>query len=148
MDHVDLNATAASNVVVNVVNTVNDYTGGVIDVPTGAVVKGVYISFNVGAVAGSAGSTSFDWYIWKNPSGTFTPPTPGVTGGDNKRRHILHEEKGIVNPQGASFMLFKGYIAIPKGRQRMGEQDILQIVYRSTLTNVSVCIKSIYKFFT
>lgn len=136
---------AATVSAVNLVTAVDDFTGAAATVPTGATVKSVYLFVQILPTAGTA---NVDWYIWKNPAGALTPAVPGVVGGNPMRRYVMHEEKGIPGnaADGAYPLTFKGVIKIPRGRQRFGEGDVLQIRLRGA-DIYNACVKCIYKFY-
>ncbi len=123
----------------------NVYSGGVTSVPVGATVSSVYLFVQI---LPSTGTANVDWFIWKNPANNLTRPVPGAVGGDKNRRHVLHEEKGIPGnaADGAYPLTFKGVVKIPKGRQRWGEDDNLEIVLSGADVH-NICIKCIYKFY-
>lgn len=145
VDGVFLGVTAASVTVVSLAATVNDYVGGVTEVPIGAKVSSIYLF--VQSISDGTGIANHDFYITKFPSGV-TMPVPGATGGDLNRKFILHEEKGIPgnNSDGAAPLTFRGVIRIPKGRQRFAEGDVLQLRLRGA-DAYSACVKCIYKFY-
>ncbi len=125
---------------------VNDYAGGVTEVPIGAKVMSIYL---FASIQQTVVNSNIDWYIWKGPGNiTATMPVPGVTGGDQNRKYILHEEKGLPGlvTNGAPPHIFRGVIRIPKGRQRFGEADRLEIKARGAGI-YDYCIKAIYKFY-
>ncbi len=127
---------------------VNDYTGGNTDVPTGSVVKSIYIFVQI--ISTGTGTANCDFYIAKCPANVRNSlPDPGSTGGAAQRKFILHEEKGIPgnSSDGAYPLTFKGVVKIPRGRQRMAEGDVIVLITRGTDAH-NVCFKSIYKFYT
>lgn len=130
--------------VVTLAATINDYAGGVADVPIGAKVSSVYLFVQM---LPTAGTSNIDWFVAKFPTGV-TFPVPGATGGHISRKYILHEEKGLPGnaADGAYPATFKGVIKIPRGRQRFGEGDFLQIHLRGVDIS-NACIKCIYKFY-
>jgi len=145
-DSVNLGVAAATVTTVVVGLAVNDYTGGNTEVPVGAKVSSVYLFQQI---LPSLGTANVDWYIWKGPGSlTASMPVPGATGGAQNRRYILHEEKGIPGNagDGAYPLTFKGVIKIPKGRQRFGEGDTIELRIRGT-DIYNACTKAIYKFF-
>ncbi len=96
-----------------------------------------------------------DWYIIHNPGNVFTTvfdagnnPTPGSTGVHLNKRHIFHTEKGLAGGGDASTagvpMIFKGVIKIPRGRQRVGQNDRIMINHRANFAT-KFCIQAIYK---
>ncbi len=144
LDATSIGVAAAVNTGITLAQTVNDYTGGVVDVPIGAKVSSVYIFVQIIAQAAEG---VMDFYIAKRPAGVILP-TPGTTGGNQARKFILHEEKGIPGTfnNGASPLTFRGVIKIPRGRQRFAEGDDLTIQLRGSVA-YSLCIKCIYKFY-
>jgi len=127
---------------VSLATVVNDYIGTVGTVPIGAKISGIYIFVQI---IETAATSNVDWFVIKFPAGV-TPPVPGATGGTTSRKYVLHEEKGIPGnaSDGAYPATFKGFIAIPKGRQRMAEGDLIQIRLRGTGI-YNACVKCIYK---
>lgn len=146
VDSTTLGVAAAVVTNVNVADAVNDYTGVVSDVPIGAKVAGVYLFLQVQQ---QAVNSNVDWYIWKGPNLlTPTMPVPGATGGDPSRKYILHEEKGIPGPMnnGSPPLTFRGFIKVPRGRQRFAEGDRMQVKIRGAAV-YDTCLKCIYKFY-
>ncbi len=146
VDGVFLAVGAAVVTAVNLAISVNNYAGLVTDVPIGAKVSSVYLFVQILPTAGTA---NVDWYIWKGPLVlNASMPVPGATGGDPNRKYILHEEKGIPGnaADGAYPLTFKGVIKIPRGRQRFGEDDRLQLKLRGADIH-NACVKCIYKFY-
>ncbi len=144
VDGVFLAVAAATVTSVTLAATVNDYTGGVTEVPIGAKVSSVYLFVQALPTAGTA---NIDWFIAKRPSGV-TLPVAGATGGSPSRKFILHEEKGIPGnaADGAYPLTFKGVIKIPRGRQRFAEGDALILNIRGA-DIYNACVKCIYKFY-
>ncbi len=96
-----------------------------------------------------------DWYIIHNPGNVFAAvfdaannPTPGTTGIHLNKRHIFHTEKGLAGGGDVSLaglpMIFKGVIKIPRGRQRVGQNDRITINHRTNFAT-KFCIQAIYK---
>ncbi len=145
-DKTDLGVAASTNTDAIVMDTLDDYAGAVNTCATGSVIKSVYIFWQ--GINDSVVS-NIDMYIMKCPSDVFdSRPVPGITGGNNKRKYVLHEEKGIpghVNA-GAPPITFRGVIRIPRGRQRMGEGDKIFLRYRSA-SAANFCVKAITKVF-
>ncbi len=143
-------AAPSTNVLLNTTAGTAWVDAGDSSVPQGCHVYGMYLS--VYAVADGAPDTTtpiIDWFIAKNPSGSLTLPPPGSTGGNENRRFILHEGKGLLgfDTVGAPRKLFEGVIKIPKHMQRMGRDDEITLVIESVAHNGFFCIKTIYKFF-
>ncbi len=146
VDSTQLNVAAGTNTLVSVAKSVSDYTGGVTEVAVGSVIKSVYLFVQILPVAAVA---NVDFFVAKVPANVVNNlPVPGVTGGSDQRKYILHEEKGIPGnaTDGAYPLTFRGVIRIPKGRQRMAESDEIVVKLRGTDLH-NFCIKCIYKFY-
>ncbi len=119
-------------------------------IPIGATVSSIYLSIFV-FLDGAIGATSpvIDWFFAKNPANNLTLPLPGATGGNENRRWVMHEEKGLAPSidDGGTPMVFKGVLKIPRGRQRMGVDDELIIRILSAGHPGFFCLKCIYKFY-
>ncbi len=127
--------------------------------PTGSKVSSFFLSVYVIAEGGEVATEVplVDWYIIHNAGTTWTAfsatqfPTPGATGIHKNKRHIFHTEKGLAGGGDVSLaglpMIFKGVIRIPKGMQRVGEDDKISLMMRTNF-NSKVCIQAIYKHYT
>lgn len=136
---------------IDLVNTVNNYTGTVGTVAIGATILGFYLETSSNNVDNIVGRT--DWFICKRPKnrsiGDF--PTPGATGGHALRNLIFHESKGIgqgtATTGGGQSTRMREFIKIPRGFRRCAENDKWTIRVGSS-ENYSFCLKAIYKWYT
>ncbi len=134
-----------------IANAVNDYTGIVSDVQIGCHIKAVWIEYSYQFTQTAQGR--MDMYLCKKPgvASITAYPVPGSTGGDNARKFIFLERKGLGNVPSAAAGTdsvsrgFAGWVKIPKRYQRMGENDQFIIRFGSS-SNYSVCNKIIYKW--
>ncbi len=128
-------------------------------VPTGAKVHSFYLSVYIISEGGEVANEVplMDWYIIKNPGNawgtTFDSdnlPTPGATGVHKNKRWIIHTEKGLTGGGDASLsgvpMIFKGVIRIPRGMQRIGEDDKFLLCTRANFAS-KICSQAIYKHY-
>ncbi len=148
VDGTFLTVAAATTTTMILAIGVDNYTGGVTQVPIGAKLASVYIFVSVQQ---QAVNSNIDFFIAKAGFSTVAVlkgVVPGATGGDKNRKYILHEEKGLPGPMnnGSPPHIFRGVIRIPKGRQRMGEGDELFINIRGAAA-YDACVKCIYKFY-
>ncbi len=147
-------ATVASTVSTTVLADATDGTAwvdaGNTSVPQGCHIKSIFISIYI-QLDESIGVSNpiIDLYIAKSPGDDLTFPEPGATGGDDNRRWIIHEEKGLSSDiaQGGLPMIFKGVIKIPRKMQRMGRNDALFLKILTENHKAFFCVKCIYKFF-
>jgi len=144
VDGVFLNVAAGVTTDFAVVQSVNDYTGGIGTCPIGAHVKSIYIEASYNGPTG--GQARMDWFIGKSPGNNLTLPIPGATGGDDNRKWIFHESKGMMPSEEGGIAKKSGWIRVPPKMQRMGEDD--RILIRIGASSVySWCGKTIYKWY-
>jgi len=128
---------------------VNNYTGGVGDCPIGCKLFGMDLFLQCSPDSVTQGLT--DMYVAKIPGGitTSSMPIPGATGGNENRKYILHEQKGIPGGQVAGALPTQWHmrVRIPKGRQRMAENDKVIVRFRNTNT-YNACVKAVFKWYT
>ncbi len=121
------------------------------DVERGCVIKAIWIEFWISATAvvAPAVTNGIDCYLWKNPGSNLTSPTPGTEGTSNEKRFIFRVWKGLIGTRTEGFepYTFKGWIKIPKGKQRMAANDLWQIVLLSSGVNAIFCHKFVYKWY-
>ncbi len=121
-------------------------------VETGSTVKSLFIEFNLNGVDNSGVVQVFHWYVWKNPSGVITSPTPS-TYDTNLKRHILKRGMEMLPEiplgSGGTVQTKRVFVVkIPPRMRRIGEGDELQLVYISTSSSgINFCGISIYKEF-
>ncbi len=153
IDVTSLTVAAGVTTDISVATSINDYTGGVGTCPLGSTILGFYIEASVIDVSGSDLSNRIDWYLGKkdlNPT-ISTYPVPGATGGSPLRRHIFHEEKGILPSaaavgRGVQQVRTRTFVRVPKSKRRMQESGEWFIRAGSS-GSYSVCYKIIYKWF-
>ncbi len=111
----------------------------------------IWVEFWIYATADSAvGVTNgFDLYMMKNPGANLTTPTPGTVGSSNEKKFVFKMWKGLIGARtdGAYPYNWKGWIKVPKVYQRMGTDDLIQLVGVSTGVNAVFCHNIIYKWF-
>ncbi len=121
-----------------------------VKVPVGCHIHSMYLSvFVVIDESTQAATPLVDWFVCKNLGNNLTFPEPGATGGNDNRRYILHEEKGLTADVGGSGapMIFRGVIKIPKHLSRFGLQDKFQFRLLTENHVAYFCVKAIYKFY-
>ncbi len=121
------------------------------DVSQGCKIKAIWceIWIQSSAVAAEGISVFVDAYIWKNPGANLTAPAPTSVGTSNEKKFVFKQWKGLIGSrtQGTPFYFWKGWLRIPKIYQRMGTDDLLQLVFRSEGTASLLCSEFIYKWY-
>ncbi len=121
------------------------------DVSQGCQIKAVWLELWIYASEEQipAITNGIDAYIWKNPGANLTAPTPGSVGTSNEKKFVFKSFKGLVGArtQGSLPYSWRGWMKIPKIYQRMGTDDLLQLVFVGTGADVIVCTNFIYKWY-
>ncbi len=143
-----INLANVGNVVSNIslATTVNDYVGTVGTCPLGAAIKGFELQISY---ASSLVPARMDWYLIKNVGSQIVGPTPGQIGGNVARRWVIHEEKGLGVDKAQGNKKTTIHLNIPKRYWRMGEGDIWQLLFGTSLgagDTYDLCLKAIYKW--
>ncbi len=116
------------------------------EVVEGSSIKAVYVE--LWGRAGSTTPTSGQMVIYKRESNAGNPTAAqmaALDGWDNKR-NILYTTMGLFNDQDAdAIALFKGWIKIPRGKQRWGLGDNLTITIFAASIDLQVCGFATYK---
>jgi len=89
-------------------------------------------------------------YVWKNPGGNLTRPTPNAVGVDDNKRFVVHQEMTMIENKGQGSnarTLFNGVVVVPKGMRRMGPNDKWEVVVLSPALNIVICMQAHYKEF-
>ncbi len=111
----------------------------------------IWVEFWVSASAETAVgvTTGFDAYMFKNPGANLTSPVPGTVGSSNEKKFVFKTWKGLIGArtQGFPAYMWRGWVKVPKVYQRMGTDDLIQIVGVSTGVNAVFCHTFIYKWF-
>ncbi len=85
--------------------------------------------------------------VWKNVGTNLTAPTASSVGTNDNKRWVLHQEMVMLENKagGNPRTLFNGVIKIPKGMQRQGNDDSLQVSVVAPIINTALCIQCIFK---
>ncbi len=114
------------------------------DVEEGCIIKAVYLEYWISGVTLDKTST---WIVVKRP-GDLAAPTIGEMAGlgsYGNKKNILNSGQGIPPTNGNVMNIYKGWIKIPKGKQRFGLDDALSICVAAVGTNVNFCGLTTYK---
>ncbi len=118
------------------------------EVVEGAIVKAVYVELWVRASGASPGS--FVFVIEKRPgisSSVMNTTDMAALGDYENKKNVLYTTQGLVNDNSAdAIFAYKGWLKIPKSKQRFGLNDILSwSVFAQTSVDLVVCGMTTYK---
>ncbi len=125
------------------------------EVETGCKVRAVYLRVEAIGVTAAAGVDQIYMYVFKNPGNRMILPNADAVGASDVKKYVIHQEMLMLSPfetgGTTSFprTLFKGVVLIPRGYQRCGTEDRIQVVLQHSTGESSqtsrFCIQSIYK---
>ncbi len=119
------------------------------DVSEGSMVKAVHFEYWLIANAGSGNTTQFVMTIEKSPSNAIDPTFADMLnlGGYANKKNILYTTQGIVTSQnvGPAIPVIRDWLKIPKGKQRMGQEDRILISFATVDNPLFICGISTYK---
>ncbi len=120
------------------------------EVAEGAEVKAFWLEMWCQNSAPAIGS--FTFIVYKNPGGSNNPASADLAAlhdWDNKK-NILYTTQGLLPGNEEQILnIYKGWIKIPKGKQRFGLGDKLQYTFRNNTTDdLNFCGVIIYKEYT
>ncbi len=116
------------------------------EVEEGSQVKAVYLELWIRSAATAA--SSFTFVFCKRPSGVNVPSVADIAAlGDwDNKKNVFYTSQGLVNDVDSSALnLFKGWIKIPKGKQRMGLNDALSWHLEAVGQSINFCGFTTYK---
>ncbi len=120
------------------------------DVSHGCVIKAVHITANGCGTSGTGVLNNMDFYFIKNPGNNLTVPAPTSVGTSNEKKFVFRQWRFMImrNQDGNVPYHWEGWIKIPKRYQRMGTDDILQIIFANTAALAGhISFQAIYKWY-
>ncbi len=142
--------TAATKLVKVIVNAKDSPVTTVTnEVKRGSRIFRIWLEFWYYGLSAANTNDIVDIYIMKNPGTNLTSPNPGTTGSSNEKKFIFKTWKGLAGNKslGGQPYAWKGWVKIPKGYQRMGTDDRIELVLISPTTG-SFCHNAIYKWYS
>ncbi len=120
------------------------------DVAQGSIIKAVYFTVDVCGLAATGVLQITDMYIMKNPGNNLTPPAPVSYGASNEKKFIFKTWRAMTmrNQDGNVPYHWEGWLKIPKRYQRMGTDDVFQIVYTTSTAAGHISLSALYKWYT
>ncbi len=119
-------------------------------VAEGAVVKACYVELWL-SMASATVVGSYTVILAKNPGGNASPSATNMAAlhDFSNKKNILFTGQGLLAPtDGGQVPVLRGWYRIPKGKQRFGLGDLLQITIRNnnaTAIDVNFCGLAIFK---
>jgi len=125
-------------------------------VNVGSKINSIYLRVEAVAIVAAGGVDNIYMAILKNPGNNLVVPNLDQVGTSDNRRYIIHQEMMMTgqaggNPGSANIArtLFKGVIRLPRGYQRMGVNDRLQLLIQHRVGEATqqsnFCQQCIYK---
>ncbi len=115
----------------------------------GSLVKAIHVEYWILSDGVSGTVTTFIMTIEKSPSNALDPAFSDMLnlGGYANKKNILYTTQGIVasDTVGQAVPIIRDWIKIPKGKQRMGQEDRMLITFASVNQIMHVCGMAIYK---
>ncbi len=104
------------------------------DVKRGCIIKAVYMIIDGCGLGGTGVLNNMNFYLFKNPGANLTAPNPISVGTSNEKKFVFREWHFMImrNQDGNSPFHWEGWVRIPKRYQRMGTDDLLQLVVLNT----------------
>ncbi len=116
------------------------------EVEEGSSIKAVYLELWIRSAAAAA--SSFVFIFHKRNGGSANPNTTDLNalGQYDNKKNILYTTQGLTNDVDADALsLYKGWIKIPKSKQRMGLGDILSWHLEAVGQSINFCGFCTYK---
>ncbi len=104
------------------------------DVSHGCVIKAFYLMVDGCGLGGTGVLNNMDFFVWKNPGANLTFPSPRSVGSSNEKKFVFRQWHYMImrNQDGNVPFHWEGWIRIPKRYQRMGTDDLLQLIVTNT----------------
>jgi len=113
----------------------------------GAVIKAIWLSLDLCGLAASGSRQETSCYLFKNPGANLTPPGALAIGSSNEKKFVVKQwfQMTMRNQDGNPPYHWEGWIKIPKRYQRLGTDDIWQIVVGTNTSTGHIAFNCIYK---
>jgi len=116
------------------------------EVVEGSLIKAIYLELWIRSGEATAGSGQAIVYKLQSDATNPTAVEMAALGDWDNKRNILYTTMGLFNDADADAIpIFKGWLKIPKGKQRMGLGDDLNFSVFSPTIDLHVCGFATYK---
>ncbi len=133
----------------NIAKAVNAPSNTVVDdCPHGCIIKAIWISLDFCGLAASGVLQKTLCYMMKNPGANLVPPGVFAVGSSNEKKFVFKEWTAMTmrNQDGNPPYHWEGWIKIPKRYQRMGTDDLIELVFGCDTGTGHIYWKSILKY--
>ncbi len=143
----------AAIVITTIANAIEGASTTPNQISEGATVKACYIEFWVSQDSASVVG-SYTFVIFKQPgiASAITSANMAALHDYTNKKNILFTAQGLLTPNdGGQVPIVRAWYKIPKGKQRFGLGDKIQIVLRNnnaTAVDINFCGLAIYKEYT
>ncbi len=119
------------------------------DISHGCIIKALWLSFDVCGLAATGVLQRTLLYLFKNPGANLTPPGAISVGSSNEKKFVIRQWQFMTmrNQDGNAPNHWEGWIRIPKRYQRMGTDDLWQLVFETTTAAGHLSTQCIYKWY-
>ncbi len=115
----------------------------------GSMIKAMHFEYWILGDAGTGNVTQFVMTIEKSPSNALAPTFADMLnlGGYANKKNVLYTTQGIVGSRndGPAIPIIRDWLKIPKGKQRMGQEDRILISFAAVDNAFNICGIAIYK---
>ncbi len=147
------NQTVAANIIVNrelIQSVPQTAVANQSDVVEGSVVNAVFLEFWLLGQGATGVDTQFNAAIYKNPSDRALMTAGEITNlmAYTNKKNVLYFTQGVIGDKFTnSIPVFRGWIKIPKGKQRFGLGDEFIFAFESIGEACQLCGFATYKEF-
>ncbi len=122
-------------------NTIDD------DCRRGGTIKAIWLSLDFCGLAATGVLQDTSVYLMKNPGANLTPPGVFAVGTSNEKKFVIKQwfQMTMRNQDGNPPYHWEGWIKIPKRYQRMGTDDVWNIVVGVSTATGHLFLNAIYK---
>ncbi len=121
------------------------------EVVHGSIIKAIWIVLDICGLGGTGVLNVAEAYLFKNPGANLSPPSPTSVGTSNEKKFVIKQWFGMImrNQDGNIPLHWEGWIKIPKRYQRMGTDDLWQVVLiNSASITGHFSLQAIYKWYS
>ncbi len=104
------------------------------DCSHGSIIKAIYLMIDGCGLGGTGVQNNIDFFLWKNPGANLSFPSPRSVGSSNEKKFVFRQWHFMAmrNQDGNVPFHWEGWVRIPKRYQRMGTDDLLEIIVTTT----------------